>query len=469
MVSTFIPATNSVTNSNSANNNSAHNNSAVNGNSRSSILNNYLTPSLQDTSGYGYLLRDSKQERSSQAGNTSSNPLSSLISNLSLPFSIPSLSIPSLSARSFSVPNALPKIALNTNPEIPLSIPQFSLNKFLPSFNSYFCPDLAIDLGTTNTQIYIKDRGIVINEPSIVTYNKYSKKPIAAGLEAKKLHGKTSEEFETIRPIKNGVISHFSLTQFMIQSFIKKSVAKNYLGKPRVVIAIPSKITQVEKRAVVDAAICAGARDVKLIEEPLAAALGAKLPVQQPVGSMIVDIGGGTTDVAILCLNGTVYSHSIRIAGDEMDLAIRRYLRRHFGMQIGIYEAEHLKKEIGSALPFGSLKLSRTSGTDIRTNFPLLANVSDEVVRDALKEPLTAIINCIKLALEKTNPEIAQDIIAKGITFTGGASQLHGLRERLERDTGIPFLAVEDPTLSVAHGVGIIAQCLKTHSALCKA
>ena len=228
-----------------------------------------------------------------------------------------------------------------------------------------------------------------------------------------------------------------------------------------------SQITQVEKRAVIDAAMCAGAREVKLIEEPLAAALGAGLPVEKPIGSMIIDIGGGTTDVAILSLGGTVYSRSIRTAGDEMDEAIQRYLRRHFGMQIGIYEAEKLKIRLGSALPSGRLELAKTSGTDVKTGLPLQANVSNEVIRDALSEPLSHIFSCIKSALENTNPEIAHDIMSQGVILTGGGSLLNGLAERLHRETGIPIHLADEPTLSVARGVGVIANDVKGMSDLC--
>ena len=419
------------------------------------------------TFGYGYLKRDGYLKREA------SSPQRAQASALS---STSSFSTGNLSTayRFLLSSSLLSRTALTENiqlPNLPFSLSPLSWNipslPSFPSFQNYFCPDLALDLGTTNTLISIKGEGIILNEPTLVAFNKYTRKPIAAGLEAKKFYGKTNDEIALIRPIKDGVICSFSLTQYLIRSLIKRAIQKNYLGKPKMVIAIPSQITPVEKRAVRDAAICAGAREVKLVQEPLAAALGAGLPVEKPVGSMIIDIGGGTTDVAILSLGGTVYTRSLRTAGDEMDEAIQRYLRRHFGMQIGIYEAERLKIQLGSALPSGRLELTKTSGSDIKTGLPLQAKVSNEVIRDALSEPLNNIFSCIKIALENTNPEIAHDIMSQGIFLTGGGALLTGLAERLYRETGIPIQIAAEPSLSVAYGVGVIADNMKTMSGLC--
>lgn len=324
-----------------------------------------------------------------------------------------------------------------------------------------------MDLGTANTLIYARGRGIVLNEPSLVAFQSDTGKPLATGKAAKEMFGRTNTNIETIRPLKSGVISDFNYASVMIRSFLKKAMTGFQLLKPRVVIGIPSGITQVEKRAVVDAAHLSGVRQVKLIEEPMAAALGAGLPVSDPVGSMIVDIGGGTTEVAILCLSGTIYSRSIRVAGDEMDESIQRYLRRHFGLEIGVYEAERLKREIGSALPLPELQLARTFGRDIRTGLPQQANVSDEVIRDALSEPILAIIDSVNMALEQSNPEIAQDIMSRGVYLAGGGALTRGLRERLERDTSIPFHRADDPLGCVVRGVGQVMEELPRLGRLC--
>lgn len=327
--------------------------------------------------------------------------------------------------------------------------------------------DIAMDLGTANTLVHVRGKGIVINEPSLVAFESETGTAVACGKEAKEMFGKTNAHISTVRPLKSGVISDFTYASAMIRSFLRKSMSGFRLLKPRLVIGVPSGITQVEKRAVIDAAHYAGVRQVRLIEEPMAAALGAGLPVSDPVGSMVVDIGGGTTEVAILCLGGTSYSRSIRVAGDEMDEAIQRYLRRHFGLEIGVYEAERLKKEIGSAIPLGKTELSRTFGRNIRTGLPQQANVSDEVIRDALSEPILAIIDSVNTALEQANPEIAQDIMAHGVYLAGGGALTRGLTQRLEEEIGIRVHRVDDPLGCVVRGVGKVLEDLPSLSRLC--
>ncbi|MCI5066140.1 rod shape-determining protein [bacterium] len=338
-------------------------------------------------------------------------------------------------------------------------------------FGGVLSSDLAMDLGTANTLIAAKGRGVVLNEPSLVAYHRDTGRPIASGIEAREIFGRTPANIAVIRPLKSGVISDFTHASAMIRSFLKKAMNRFHLLKPRVVIGVPSGITQVEKRAVIDAAHCAGVRQVKLVEEPMAAALGAGLPVSEPVGSMIVDIGGGTTEVAILCLGGTVYSRSIRVAGDEMDEAIQRYLRRHFGLEIGLSEAERLKREIGSAYPethpnTGD-QLIRTSGRNIRTGLPQQANVSEEVIRDALAEPILAIIDSVNTALEQSNPEIAHDIMTRGVYLAGGGALTRGLTERLHHDTRLAFHRADDPLTCVVRGVSQVMEELPTHANLC--
>jgi len=334
-------------------------------------------------------------------------------------------------------------------------------------WSEYLSSDIAMDLGTANTLVHVRGKGVVLNEPSLVAFESESGAAVAFGKEAKEMFGKTNAHISTLRPLKSGVISDFTYASEMIRSFLKKSMSGFRLLKPRLIIGVPSGITQVEKRAVIDAAHCAGVRHVRLIEEPMAAALGAGLPVNEPVGSMIIDIGGGTTEVAILCLGGTNYSRSIRVAGDEMDEAIQRYLRRHFSLEIGVYEAERLKKEIGSAIPLRKIELSRTFGRNIRTGLPQQANVSDEVIRDALSEPIFAIVDSVNTALEQANPEIAQDIMAHGIYLAGGGALTRGLTQRIQEEIGIQVHRVDDPLGCVVRGVGKVLDELPNLSRLC--
>ena len=331
----------------------------------------------------------------------------------------------------------------------------------------FWCSDMAMDLGTANTLIYIKHKGIVLNEPSVVAVEESSGNVLAVGQRAKEMFGKTATSIRCVRPMKDGVIADFERTAKMIDYMLGQVRERWSLRKPRVVIGVPSGITQVEKKAVIDAALSAGAADVLLVEEPMAAALGAGLPVDRPVGNMIVDIGGGTTEVAILSMNGTLYSHSIRVAGDELDEAIQRQMKRLYGLQIGIFEAERVKMVIGSALPLGKPRTMTVCGRDGQTGIPHQIDVSDEVIREALNEPLAAIISSVVTALEQTSPEIAHDIVSRGICLAGGGALLKGLAERLQRETGVPFYRAQDPLSCVVRGVGQVVDNLKGMRVVC--
>ena len=332
---------------------------------------------------------------------------------------------------------------------------------------SFWSSDLAMDLGTANTLIYAKNRGIILNEPSVVAIEEETGKTLAVGHAAKDMFGKTSRSIRCVRPMKDGVIADFEMTSLMINFMLNQVRKKWSLRKPRIVIGIPSGITQVEKKAVIDAALCSGASKVLLVEEPMAAALGAGLPVDKPVGSMIIDIGGGTTEVAILAMNGTIYSHSIRVAGDEMDECVQRHIRRVFGLQIGIFEAERIKLILGSALPSGRQRTMAVFGRDIANGIPRQIEINDDFVREALNDPLAAIISSVVTALEQTTPEVAQDIVSQGIHLAGGGALLRGLTERLQRETGIPFTRSADPLSCVVRGVGRVIENLKEMHVLC--
>lgn len=327
--------------------------------------------------------------------------------------------------------------------------------------------DLAMDLGTANTLIYVKGRGIVLNEPSLVAVGEESNEIVAVGHAAKEMYGKTSNTVRCVRPMKDGVIADFEMTSLMINFMLSQVRRRFSLQKPRIVIGVPSGVTQVEKRAVIDAALTSGVREVFLVEEPMAAAIGAGLPIDKAVGNMIVDIGGGTTEVAIIILSGTTYSHSIRVAGDEMDEAIQRHIKRHCNLQVGIFEAERIKLVIGSALPLGKPRTMTVYGRDIASGFPHQIEVSDELVRESLNEPIAAIVSSVVTAMEETSPEIAQDIVARGVHLAGGGALLKGLAERLQRETGIRFIRAQEPLSCVVRGVGTIVENLKENRPLC--
>lgn len=349
-----------------------------------------------------------------------------------------------------------------------LELPRF-FSSSLHHFGNIFSNDMAMDLGTANTLIYVKNRGIVLNEPSVVAVAEDDGSTLAVGHTAKDMFGKTARSIRCVRPMKDGVIADFSMTSLMIKYMLNQVRKKWAISSPRLVIGVPSGITQVEKRAVIDAAMSCGVRNVMLAEEPMAAALGCGLPVEKPVGNMIVDIGGGTTEVAIISMNGTLYSHSIRVAGDEMDEAIQRHIRKLHGLQIGIFEAERIKLILGSALPTGKPRTLSIFGRDLTSGIPQQLEIGDDVVREALQEPISVIISSVMTALEQTSPEIAQDIVSRGIYLAGGGALLKGLSERLYRETGIRFYRAQDPLSCVVRGVGMIIDNLKEMRQLCVA
>ena len=320
----------------------------------------------------------------------------------------------------------------------------------------WFSNDLAIDLGTATTLVYVRGRGIVLNEPSVVAIERKTEKVLAVGTEAKKMLGRTPGNILAIRPMKEGVIADFEMAEQMLRHFIRKAHNRNTFVRPRIIIGVPSRITQVEQRAVRDSAELAGAREVYLIEEPVAAAIGAGLPITEPSGNMVVDIGGGTTDIAVLSLGGIVYSESVKVAGDRMDDAIMNYVKKKYNLLIGDHMAERIKVEIGSAYPFEEKKTIMVKGRDLISGIPRTLVLDDSEIREALHEPISTIVNAIKVALENTPPELAGDIIDCGIVLTGGGSMLWGMDTRLREETGLPIITVDDPLTSVVLGVGKI-------------
>lgn len=322
-------------------------------------------------------------------------------------------------------------------------------------FWDLFSNDLAIDLGTANTLVNVKGQGIVLREPSVVAINSTTKEVRAVGEEAKQMLGRASGGITTIRPMKDGVIAHFEVTEKMISSFIQKvHNNRKTLVRPRVLIAVPSGITQVEKRAVRDSAESAGAREVFLIEEPMAAAIGVDLPVQEPTGNMIIDIGGGTTEVAIISMSGIVFSRSVRIAGDEMDEAIVNYIKKKYNLLIGERTAEDVKIQIGSAHQLKKRMTMEVKGRDLVAGIPKTLIISDEEIREALTETFGTIVEAVKIALERTPPELAADIVDKGVVVTGGGSLIKGLDILLKEETGLPITLAADPLSAVALGAG---------------
>lgn len=317
----------------------------------------------------------------------------------------------------------------------------------------WFSTDLAVDLGTANTLVYIRGKGIVMNEPSVVATDTRTGKIVAIGHEAKAMLGMTPDQIVAVRPLKDGVIADFRMTEALLRHFIKK-VCNNFLIRPRVVVAVPFGITEVEKKAVKDSVIAAGATEVTLVLEPMAAAIGAGLPIQEPSGNMIVDIGGGTTEVAVISLAGIVYSRSIRIAGDEMDEAIIQYIKRKYNLLIGVKTAEIIKKTLGSAYPLDSEKVVEVRGRDLAGGVPNVMKISSEEVRDALAETIFSIIDAIRITLEKTPPELSADIIDRGIILTGGGSLLKNLDYKIKEETGLPVALADDPLTTVALGTG---------------
>ena len=320
----------------------------------------------------------------------------------------------------------------------------------------YFSVDLAMDLGTANTLAYITEKGIVLNEPSVVAVNVDDHTVESVGLEAKKMFGRTHARVETIRPMKDGVIADFDVTNKMIQYFIKKLLNKYRFFKPRMVVGVPTCITQVEKKAVIDASTMAGIREVHLIEEPMAAAIGVGIPVHRPEGNMVIDMGGGTTDVAVISLSAIAHGESVRVAGDEIDESIVRYMRLQHHLSIGIFEGERVKKEIGSACPQKKKFTTEVKGLNIKTGVPMSITIDDDEIREALKEPLTTIVTSIMHALEQIPPELSADIHSNGIYLTGGGALIRGLDKMIEEKTTLKVFIPEDPLLSIVKGAGAV-------------
>ena len=323
---------------------------------------------------------------------------------------------------------------------------------------SFLSNDLAIDLGTAITLVYVKGKGIVVREPSIVAVNQKTGKVEAVGTEAKEMLGRTPGNILAIKPMKDGVIADFEHTERMLDYFIKKAHNRKIVVRPRIVICIPSQITQVEKRAVRDSAYRAKASDVAMVEEPMAAAIGAGMPITEPTGNMIVDIGGGTTDVAVISMAGIVYSRTVRVAGNEMDDAIISFIKKRYNLLIGERTAEEVKIRLGSAYPLDKEESMEVKGRDLVDGIPKTLVVSSEEIREALSETVSIIIEAVKQALEQTPPELAADIVDRGIVLTGGGALLRNLDKRLREETGLPVLIADDPLSSVVLGAGKMLQ-----------
>jgi rod shape-determining protein MreB len=317
-----------------------------------------------------------------------------------------------------------------------------------------FC-DMAVDLGTANTLIFLKGKGIIVQEPSICVINKLTGKVEAVGGRAKEMLGKTPNTIIAIKPMRDGVIADFEVAEKMLDFFIKKAMNnRGFLIRPRIVIGIPTGITQVERRAVKDVALRAKASEVYLVEQPMSAAIGAGLPISDPTGNMIVDIGGGTTDIAVISLNGIVFNHSIRVAGNEMDEAIIHYLKKKYNLLIGERTAETVKIQIGSAYPLDAPITMEIKGRDLREGIPRTIVVDDQEIREAIEDTVAAIVNAIRIALERTPPELSADIIDRGIILTGGGALLKNLDKRIREETQLPVFITEDPLTTVVLGAG---------------
>lgn len=322
-------------------------------------------------------------------------------------------------------------------------------------FFNLFSNDVGIDLGTANTLVYVKDRGVVLREPSVVAIQEGTKRILAVGDEAKRMLGRTPGNIVAIRPMKAGVIADFEITEAMIRYFIRK-VRSRKLLPPRVIIAVPSDITEVEKRAVKDSASHAGAREVFLIEEPMAAAIGVGLPVHEPAGNMVVDIGGGTTEVALISLAGIVYARSVRVGGDAMDECIVQYMRRVYNLMIGERTAEEIKMSLGSAYPLDEETTMNVKGRDLVAGLPKTLTVTSEEIREALQEPISSIVDAIRITLEKCPPELSSDLVDRGMIMAGGGALLTGVDKLIAEQTGLPVHIADDPLGAVAEGTGVV-------------
>ena len=314
--------------------------------------------------------------------------------------------------------------------------------------------DIGIDLGTANTLVYVKDQGVVLREPSVVAVQAGTNNVLAVGDEAKRMLGRTPSNIVAVRPLKDGVIADFEVTEAMLRHFISKVHNGRVRAKPRVVIAVPAGITEVEKRAVQESAMHAGAREVYLIEEPMAAAIGVGLPVQDPAGNMIIDIGGGTTEVAVISLSGIVFSRSLRVAGDELDKAIVQYMKRSYNLMVGERTAEEIKIKIGSAYPMEQETSAEVKGRDLVTGMPKTRMITSQEVREALLEPISAIVDSVRVALESCPPELSADLVDRGLVLAGGGALLRGLDKLLSEQTGLPVHVADDPLSAVAEGTG---------------
>ena len=335
----------------------------------------------------------------------------------------------------------------------------------MPAWNflDFLSADLAMDLGTANTLVYAKGRGIILDEPSVVVLSKKTGRLLAIGAKAKAMHGRTPDQFEVIRPMKDGVIADFDSTKKMIAYFIKSSRSRWALRKPKIIIGVPSGITQVEKRAVIDSALGAGVREVNLVEEPMAAAIGTKMPVGECLGNLIVDIGGGTTEVAIISMYATAYTESIRVAGDEMDEAMMRHIRQAHNLDVGVFEAERIKMAIGSAYPLENRLKVKAFGRNVVNGLPESIILTDEDVRESIEEPVRAICDAVRKAMENTTPEFASDISNRGIVLAGGGAMIKGLGARLKKELNVPVYRAKDPLTAVARGVGKVLEEWETY------
>ena len=319
-----------------------------------------------------------------------------------------------------------------------------------------FSNDIGIDLGTANTLVYVRDRGIVLREPSVVAIQSGTNRVLAVGEEAKRMLGRTPGSIVAIRPMKAGVIADFEITEAMLRYFIRKVHNRGKLVRPRVIVAVPSGITEVEKRAVKDSAAHAGAREVYLIEEPMAAAIGVGLPVQEPAGNMIVDIGGGTTEVALISLAGIVFSRSVRVGGDQMDESIVQHMKRVYNLMIGERTAEEIKISIGSAYPMKEETTMEVKGRDLVAGLPKTLTVTSEEIREALHEPVATIVESIRITLERCPPELSADLVDRGLILAGGGALLNGIDKLIAEQTGLPVHVADDPLCAVAEGTGVV-------------
>lgn len=328
-------------------------------------------------------------------------------------------------------------------------------------FFDLFSNDIGIDLGTANSLVYVKDRGIVLREPSVVAIQTGTNRVLAVGNEAKRMLGRTPGNITAIRPMKDGVIADFEITEAMLRYFIRKVQSNRIMVRPRIIISVPSGITEVEKRAVKDSATHAGAREVYLIEEPMAAAIGVGLPVQEPAGNMIVDIGGGTTEVALISLAGIVFSRSVRVGGDELDEAIIQYMKRVYNLMIGERTAEQIKISIGSAYPLPEESSMEVKGRDLVAGLPKTLTLTTEEVREALHEPISTIVEAVRFTLERSPPELSADLVDRGMVLAGGGALLRGIDKLIAEQTGLPVHVADDPLSAVAEGTGMVLHELK--------